>query len=260
MIKRRLYMEERQSPLAQWSFRLVIFSVPVILLSAGLYRLGILEFRPAVTTLVVGLSMALLGGILGTVAFFIIWESGWRGIGKAMASAAIAFVLVAGPAAVLARGLMLPRLTDITTDIEDPPRFHALALARPREANPIAYQAGDPPGAQRAAYPAIKPQDLSATPEEAFNGLLALIQKRRWHIIDATPPRGARRDGRIEAVATSPVMGFRSDVVIRIRSTPKGARVDARSASRYGEHDLGSNAERIESLLAELSTERRKQR
>ncbi|MEP9349917.1 DUF1499 domain-containing protein [Xanthobacter sp. KR7-225] len=260
MIKRRLYTEERQSPLAQWSFRLVLFSVPVILLSAGLYRLGLLEFRPAVTTLVVGLAMALLGGILGTVAFFIIWESGWRGIGKAMASAAIAFVLVAGPAAVLARGLVLPRLADITTDLEDPPRFHALALARPREANPIAYQPSDPPGAQRAAYPAIKPQDLSATPEEAFNGLLALIQKRRWRIIDATPPRGARRDGRIEAVATSPVMGFRSDVVIRIRSTPKGARVDARSASRYGEHDLGSNAERIESLLAELSSERRKQR
>lgn len=257
MIKRRLYQEERTSALAVWAFRLVLFSLPVIALAALLYRAGLLEFDPAVVTLLVGLGVALLAAAMGIIAFFITWETGWRGIGKAMATVAIAIVVLAGPAAVLARGMMLPRLTDISTDVEDPPRFHALAFARPREANPLTYDEADA-APQHMAYPAIKPQDLSATPEEAFNTVLALIQKRRWRIVDATPPRGNRRDGRIEAVATSPLMGFRADVVVRIRATAKGARVDVRSASRYGFHDLGLNAARIESLMADLATERKK--
>ncbi|QRG08507.1 DUF1499 domain-containing protein [Xanthobacter dioxanivorans] len=258
MIRRRLYAEERFSPLARWSFRLALFCLPVVALSAILYRTGLLDFTPAVVTLAAGLGLALLAAILGTVAFFITWETGWLGIGRAIAAVAIAVAVLAGPAAVLARGMMLPRLTDITTDSADPPRFRGLALAHPRESNPLQYPGTEAATAQRLAYPGIKPVDLSATPEEAFNAVLALVQKRHWRILDAIPPRGTRRDGQIEAVAESPLMGFRSDVVIRIRPTPKGARVDARSAARYGIHDLGTNAQRIESLMADLATERRK--
>ena len=47
-------------------------------------------------------------------------------------------------------------------------------------------------------------------------------------------------------------MGFRDDVVIRVRPAPDGARVDVRSASRYGRHDLGTNAARIRSLLDDI--------
>lgn len=251
-------MEERTSPLARWSFRLALFSLPVIALSAGLYRLGYMDFRPAVATLATGLGLSFAAGVLGVVAFFVIWESGWRGMGRAIAAVAIALGVLAAPVAVVARGMMLPAITDIATDAEDPPRFRAIAFAHPRDANPRAYPGGDVAAVQRAAYPAIKPVDLTATPDEAYNAVQALLQKRRWRLLDETPPRGNRRDGQIEAVATAPVMGFRSDVVIRIRPTAKGARVDMRSASRYGKHDLGINAYVIESLMSELTTERRR--
>jgi len=258
MIRRRLYTEERFSPLARWSFRLALFSLPVVALAALLYRAGFLEFQLALVTLGTGLALALLAGVMGTVAFFITWETGWLGIGRAMAAVAIAALVLAGPAAVLARGMMLPPLTDIVTDPTDPPRFRALSLAIPREANALRYPGTEAATQQRMAYPAIKPVDLTATPEEAFNTVLALVQKRHWQILDAVPPRGTRRDGQIEAVAVSPVMGFRSNVSIRIRPTPKGARVDVRSAARYGFHDLGTNAQRIESLMADLAAERRR--
>lgn len=258
MIRRRLYVEERTSALARWSFRLAVFCLPVVALAVLLYRTGLLDFTPAVATLAAGLGLAALAGVLGLVAFFVTWETGWLGIGRAIAAMAIAAAVLAGPAAVLARGMMLPRLTDITTDAEDPPRFRALAFARPRDANALRYPGAEAAGAQRMTYPGIKPVDLSATPEEAFNAVMALVQKRHWRVLDAIPPRGNRRDGQIEAVAVSPLMGFRSDVVIRIRPTPKGARVDARSAARYGVHDLGTNAQRIESLMADLATERRR--
>jgi len=52
-------------------------------------------------------------------------------------------------------------------------------------------------------------------------------------------------------VARTPIMGFRDDVVVRIRPEPDGARIDARSSSRYGSFDFGTNAARLRSLLSE---------
>ncbi|MFG1477299.1 DUF1499 domain-containing protein [Xanthobacter sp. V4C-4] len=258
MIRRRLYIEERVSPTARWSFRFALFAVPVLVLSVLLYRLGLLDFTLATVAFAAGLLVAVVGGLLGVIAFFITWESGWIGIGRAIAAVALAGVVLAAPAVVIARGMMLPELADIATDPQDPPRFHALLLARPREANSHPDPTPEAAEAQRAGYPGIKPVDLSATPEEAFNAVLGLVQKRGWHILDAAPPRGTQRDGLIEAVAVSRIMGYRNDVVIRIRPTAKGARVDMRSASRYGLRDLGSNAERIESLMDDLTAERRR--
>jgi hypothetical protein len=67
--------------------------------------------------------------------------------------------------------------------------------------------------------------------------------------MDAREPIPGRRDGRIEAVARTPVMGFREDVVIRIRGNDEESRIDMRSSSRYGSHDIGSNASRIRDYL-----------
>lgn len=258
LIKRSLYVEERTSALAVWSLRLALFSIPVIALAAGLYRADLLTFEPAVATLGVGLGMALVGGLVAVAACISIWESGWRGLGAAVGALFIALALLAVPAAVLARGLMLPPLTDLTTDVADPPRFRAMGFARPSAANPALYPGDAASALQRGAYPGIKPVDLDATPEEAFNTVLALVRARHWRILDAVPPRGGVRDGQIEAVAQTPLLGFRNDVVIRVRPTQRGARIDVRSSSRYGIHDLGENAWRISRLMADLSAERRK--
>jgi hypothetical protein len=49
-------------------------------------------------------------------------------------------------------------------------------------------------------------------------------------------------------------MGFRDDVVLRLRADSDGTRVDMRSASRYGRHDLGTNAARIVAFLDDVDT------
>ena len=78
------------------------------------------------------------------------------------------------------------------------------------------------------------------------------MTKRKWYIGDTRAPTVTRRDGVIEAVARTPIMGFRDDVVIRITPLGQGTRVDMRSASRFGDHDLGSNASRIRSMLEDI--------
>jgi uncharacterized protein (DUF1499 family) len=70
------------------------------------------------------------------------------------------------------------------------------------------------------------------------------------------PPRAqagsAAEAGTLQAVAATPLLGFPDDVVIAIKQDPAGTRVDMRSASRLGQHDLGQNARRIRRLLADL--------
>ena len=48
-------------------------------------------------------------------------------------------------------------------------------------------------------------------------------------------------------------MGFREDVSIRVTPDGEGSRVDIRSASRYFESDLGSNAARITKLIDDIN-------
>ena len=61
-----------------------------------------------------------------------------------------------------------------------------------------------------------------------------------------------RREGRIEATATSLLFGFKDDVVVRITDDMGVTRVDVRSKSRVGRNDLGMNAKRIRAFQSKL--------
>jgi len=58
--------------------------------------------------------------------------------------------------------------------------------------------------------------------------------------------------GIVEATATTFWFGFKDDVVIRVRPTRTGSKVDVRSVSRVGQSDLGANAARILDILSKL--------
>ena len=50
------------------------------------------------------------------------------------------------------------------------------------------------------------------------------------------------------------IMGFREDVSIRIKADGEDSRVDIRSASRYFDSDLGSNAARVTKLIEDINS------
>src|SRR4029078_4896599 len=105
---------------------------------------------------------------------------------------------------------------------------------------------------QKAAYPNVQPIVLPVTPEVAYEAAMLVMSKRKLRPVDARPPQAGRRDGRIEVVFRTPVMGFRDDVVIRVRPDREGSRIDLRSPSRYGRHDFGTNAARVLSLSEDI--------
>ncbi|QIB33754.1 DUF1499 domain-containing protein [Ancylobacter pratisalsi] len=253
MIRRRLYIEERVSRLAVWSLRTAIFALPVTLIGLVLYATEALDFRSALYTVIAGIAVAALALLLAMAGFVVIWNEGLRGLGRILGAAALALMLITPMAAVAAFSVGLPVLYDITTDTEDPPAFVTLAMARSRSANPLAYPGDVVAEEQREAYPQIKQIEFDDPPDDIYAALMKLVIRHKWLVIDAVPPRGGVRDGRIEAVARSLPFGLRDDIVIRIRPIADGARVDMRSVSRNSDRDFGSNARRIDTLLSELS-------
>jgi uncharacterized protein (DUF1499 family) len=246
------------SRLAIWARRIAGFSLPVVLLAIIIARAGLLEIVPVLATLAAALVMAVIAIVLALISLIGIWQHGIEGLGAALTAIAVGVALLAYPAYFGVLFFRLPPINDITTDPIDPPRFETVGRLRSRQANPIAYAGLYAAEQQKAAYPDIVPLDLDTSPQAAYDAVMAVVTKRRWQVINARPwtapqQRGeAPRDGYIEAVARTLIMGFRDDVAIRIRSGGQGARIDARSASRYGRHDFGTNAKRIRALLADI--------
>jgi uncharacterized protein (DUF1499 family) len=249
---RRHIAEEPVSRLAIWARRMALFSLAAALLSIIIVRSGLLEIGPALVTFAGALACAVIAFVLALAAFIVIWKDGLRGLGLSLAAIAIGLALLAYPAYLGFKAYKLPPIHDITTDPIDPPRYEVLARIRPRNANSVNYEGLTVAQEQHAAYPEIEALEEDATPQAAFTAALAVITKRRWLVVDQRPPQLPRREGHIEAVARTPIMGFRDDVVVRVRPTQDGSRIDLRSSSRYGSFDFGTNAARVRALIDDI--------
>jgi uncharacterized protein (DUF1499 family) len=250
MARRPSFGEEPKSRLAVWSGRCGWFALAVAGLSVLIVRSGMLEIEPSLATFGAALVFAVLAILLAFAAFVVIWRQGLGGLRSAVLGLFVGLMLLAYPAYLSYRATVLPAISDITTDTDNPPRFEALARLRPR--NRIDYPGAKTATLQHAAYGDIVPLQLSVPQKAAYDAALAIITKRKWRIIDPRPPVPGRRDAVIEAVAQTFIMGFRDDVVVRISPLGQGTRVDVRSASRVGLHDFGANASRVRALLEDI--------
>jgi len=250
---RRRIAEQQASRLAIWARRVALFSLAATLIALIIVRSGALDIVPALSTLGGALVLAVVAILLALAAGAVIWRDGIGGLQQAVTAFLIGSALIAYPLYLGVTAYRLPAIYDITTDPIDPPRFEAIARLRPRDANPVAYAGLYAAEQQRTAYSDIEPDLTDSSPQEAYNAVLKVMTRRKWHIVDARPPQGATpREGRIEAIVLSPILGFRDDVAVRVRATQDGARIDIRSASRYGRHDLGANAARVRALIEDI--------
>jgi uncharacterized protein (DUF1499 family) len=257
---RRRIAEEPVSSLAVWARRVGLFALAVVLLALVIARSGLLDIVPALVTFAAGLGLAVAAILLAFAAFAAIWQKGSSGLGYAVTGLLIGLVILAYPAFIAARAYNKPVMADVSTDPVDPPAFDAIARLRTRQANPVAYSGLRTPEEVKKLDSDIEPLDLALPPQRAYTAVMSALAKRKdnavaplWRIIDARTPIPGRRDGYVEAIAYTPIMGFRDDVVIRIRGTRGGSRIDVRSASRYGKWDFGVNAKRVVKLLEDIN-------
>jgi hypothetical protein len=141
----------------------------------------------------------------------------------------------------------VPPIHDISTDLEDPPVFVAVLPLRAKAPNAATHGGPRVAALQRRFYPDLVPLETTLLPATLHERALAGVIAAGWHLVASDPATG-----RIEATAQTRLFRFRDDIVIRIRPTPTGSRLDIRSVSRLGKSDLGTNARRVRAFLGAM--------
>jgi len=251
---RRLPFEDpvtRAGPLAR---TVAVLALLVTLFAVVLVRDPRAEAGPALATLGAGLALALVAVALALFAFVRVWREGARGLGAAVLGLVLACALLAYPAFVGLRALGQPALTDVSTDLDNPPAFSRSRAAFAARDGHYTPEPGPPARTgQRAAYPQVAPLTLDLDADMAFELARKAAVNRRWQIVEAIRPGGRIGNGRIEAVSRSLILNLANDVTVRVHPRGDGARIDVRSASRLGGHDFGANADRIRAYLDEVA-------
>ena len=216
--------------------------------TAGIgHKFGLWQMPVARLLLEYGFYGAAGGAALGVLTLLIalLRQRGGGAFGAILAIAAGAGAAYV-PWTMHQKELTLPALHDISTDTQDPPAFVALANERANFENGAAYDSAAA-AKQKEAYPDIAPLRSVLPPDRLFAKVLAAAKALGWQIVAQSV-----EEGRIEATAVSEWFGFKDDIAIRIVADGAGARLDMRSASRTGAHDLGANADRVRAFLAGL--------
>lgn len=229
-----------------WAKWLVIGGA--VLLAAGLLGPS-LGSTPMMAMLFIslGLLLFIVAAICGAIGLI---RSGGTG---GNSSAAFAWLgVVAGIAAIINTVVVMggaggAPIHDITTDTDDPPRFVEVAKLRGETDNPVEYGGAEVAAIQKQAYPDIETLVLLDPRAFVFDTALEVAEDMGWDVVAAD-----LATGHIEAVATTPFVGFKDDVVIRIRANGPQTLVDVRSKSRIGRGDMGVNAKRVKAYTDKL--------
>jgi hypothetical protein len=205
--------------------------------------------------------------LLGLGAILIGAVQGWR-VRKAInppprarrwMGMVVAFLYVGWVGTFLMKALTVPAIHDVSTDLADPPAFQTLALR--------ADNLDNIPGADDKDMSGLTPQQRWAVVhQKAYGDIRSVRSNEPVPVVIAKAERLAKargwdiailllEEGHLEATETSAFFRFKDDVVLRVRpsETGKGSVVDMRSVSRVGISDLGMNAKRVRSFLADLT-------
>ncbi len=249
---RSLQYQEPLSQKARWSFLIAASSVAFFLGIFIWHRFFGLPTPLALKILGAPVIGAAIGLTLGIAALITIWNEGMRGALRASFALLLSALVLAVPLWSLPNLLKLPRIYEVTTDPLSPPAFDRIAKIRQGQANSVHYDVSFRP-LQAAAYPDIKPLQVQRPLIEVYSSVREAVKALNWKVIDEQAPEGSKT-GYIEAVDRTLLFGFTDDVVIRITGSPKNAKIDVRSSARFGQHDLGRNAERIRRFMAEVKS------
>ncbi len=240
----------RRSRSADWAWRLSSFSLPLLIMGLAAHRWGYADTIAALAVFGVAFLFAAMGVVLSLAAFIGIWNKGGRGVSRAVSALIVGAIVSAIP---LAAGIQigrLPLINDITTDPDAITEFEVLAAPRTAVGAPSVYGEGDFFLQQIEAYPLVVPVRFENEFDAVLNVVLAEVGRSGWRVVATRISEDtAPREAFIEAVATTPVFAFKDDIAIRLTETGEVVRLDMRSASRVGEHDLGANARRIVRFL-----------
>lgn len=250
---KRIAPEEPVSAAARWSLRFALFSMALSVIAIFVIRTRVADVASGVSVFGFAILSACAAVLLAVTASVIIWRTGRRGMGLAVLGVCLAALVLAWPLWLAVQAVRLPILNDISTDINNPPGFSRSTRAlEARSGHVPAELPAEARLPQTRAYPNVQPVVVDLDGDEAFQLVLAAVKAMGWQLIESSSPGGRIGDGRIEAIDRTLIMRFPDDITIRVRPGAGQSRIDVRSVSRYGRHDFGVNARRIEKFARQM--------
>lgn len=245
--------EPQASALSRWTSRMALFCLLLLIAAFFLHRLLGMPTPVAANIAAAAMIGAAIAIVIGFAAAVRIWRNGGDGAARVVVGVGLALVLLSGPLVLMAMARSYPSIYDVSTDTAAPPPFDVLSLSRTRAENPAAYGGATFAEAQAKAYPDIKPMILNRSQSEAFELVVDALKRQSLTIVRQQEPNPeTNAPGFIEAVDRTLIMGLYGDVAVRVAGNEESARVDLRSASRFGANDLGHNAERLRTIMKEV--------
>ncbi len=251
-----LKTESKPSRPAMWTSRVALFSAGLVLTTLALHRLFWMPTPVALNLFTVAYAGALVSILLALAGLVVTWRKGTPGVSRVMFALVVSLGMLAWPASLVPAFVALPMLNDVTTDVQSPPPFPTLADARAKGRGNTGTYPRPFAELQAKAYPDIGPFLVDRSVEETYELVVATLQKMKMRIVhEELPNPRAEEPGLVEATDRTLILGFIDDVVMRVSVVDqRRSRVDIRSSSRYGRHDLGRNALRVRAIAKELAT------
>src|SRR5688572_20252038 len=161
------------------SFCLAILALLLLAIAPVGWRAGWWHFRFAFAWLMTSSGFAAATAVIVALLVLLFGGSPLEASSLAMAAAALVLgaVLVYIPWKYNRLRNTVPRIHDITTDVETPPEFATVLPARAAEnAATVDYEGAELAKLQRAAYPDVAPLELALSQANAFDRALAVAR------------------------------------------------------------------------------------
>lgn len=236
----------RTSKWALRAYRIGVFAVPILIIGVLGSRFDYFGELETFAVIGAGFFCAFVAVLCALAGISDFWRDDDRGLGRALAGLVLGFAGFAPALLMGAAVLIYPRITDVSSDIIEPPMI-------------TVRDPGDEERIARGASGGLVVEDLFGLPleetiEDVFGLAMPLIEARGWTVIRSQEPAPERLTALVEVVARTPVLGFRDRATIRLTRFPGGTLVDMRSITLRGRHDFGLNLRRISAFFEDIVT------
>ena len=223
-----------------------LIALLLVVLPGPLYKFNIVELGTAFSGFRMGVYVG--GAALALLLVQVLFMRKTLTLISSVVTVIFSAVAIAMPLSMMNTAKSVPPIHDISTDLVNPPEFIAIVPLRADSPNPVAYAGEETAIQQRKAYPNLKTLQYSQSKAELVAATTKAINNLGWDLVSSNV-----NNGLVEATDTTTWFGFKDDVVVRIKDEGSQRIVDIRSKSRIGKSDLGKNAERINTLIAQLN-------
>ncbi len=238
MIRKRIQRVNSRAALI--SKALGIGAALAFVILALMHKSGALETSRFVAALGGVWLMAILGIITAFLGLKGLWKEGRVGGRRSLTGLALSLAVLTPLMFSAYKSVTLPELSDVSTDLSDPPMFTGETAHRLN----VEMQAN--------AYPQVTGRRYELSAELVAAAIEEIIADEGWQVLNRSGNLASAKEFQIEAQALSPFFGFKDFVAIRVTDEDRSAFVDIRSKSGFGDADLGANAARIAKFLDAL--------